>query len=92
MAGVFQGLSCFADAFYAQFIGYLLIVFLFGEEEPELGFLSGQLRRKGVLYNGGKGGIGHDKASFPSSQELVGEQAEGIGVSFEMSQIVPFHR
>ena len=39
---------------------------------------------EGVVTGSGQGGVGHDEASRTATFELVCQQAEGIGISFEV--------
>ena len=43
----------------------------------------------GIFYDGCQCGIGHGKPSVTTALETMGEQSEGIGISFEMSDVVP---
>ena len=50
---------------------------------------SSQLAGEWIFYDRSQHGVGHDEAAFASSLELVGQYAEGIGVAFEVSNILP---
>ena len=44
---------------------------------------------EGIFGNGREGAIRHHESSGTTAMELVGEQAEGIGIAIEMSDVVP---
>ena len=90
VAGKSQWLSFPAQAAYAQFVGYAQVVLLLAVKESELGFPSGQCGGEGILDDAGQCGVCHDESSRPASAELVGQQAEGIGVALEVCQVCPF--
>ncbi len=66
-----------------------LVRFRFGSKETELAVLPGKTARKRVFYDGSKHGIGHYEASLTAPLEPVGQDSEGIGVAFEMRNIIP---
>ena len=51
--------------------------------------LAGQRRGKRVFDDARKSGIGHDKTALPSAVEAMCQEAEGIGIPFEMRDVVP---
>ena len=61
----------------------------FGREEAHFRFIAGQCGRKGVLDHRSEGGIRHDEAAFAPTVEAMREQTEGIGVTVEVSDVVP---
>ena len=73
----------------SEFAGYALVVVCFAAEESELEFVACEVGGVGVLDDAGQGAVGHDEASFPSSLEVVCEQSEGIGIAFEVYEVVP---
>ena len=89
VAHIAQWFSFFGKTNNAHFIGNFLIGGLFALEESELTLLAGSRRGKGILYNASDGGIAHDEATRATAFELVRQQAEGIGVSLKVSDIVP---
>ena len=62
--------------------------FAFGVEESEFG-MRGKGGREGIFGNGGEGAIRHHESSGTTAVELVGEQAEGVGIAIEMGDVVP---
>ena len=42
-----------------------------------------------ILDDGGKRGVSHHKTALTSAVEAVGEEAEGVGVTLEMHEVVP---
>ena len=61
----------------------------FGREEAHFRLIARKCCRKGVLDHRGEGGITHDEAAFAPTVEAMREQAEGIGVAVEVSDVVP---
>lgn len=41
------------------------------------------------IYDACQGAVGHHKTTRPPALELMGEQAESIGVALKMSDVVP---
>lgn len=62
--------------------------FAFGVEESEFG-MRGEGGREGIFGNGCEGAIRHHESSRTPAVELVGEQAEGVGIAIEMGDVVP---
>ena len=62
----------------------------FALKETEFGMSASQIGRKRVFDDGSQGGVSHDKPSVAPAFEVVGQQPECVGVSFEMNQVVPF--
>ena len=90
MAGISQwGI---AQLLHPQLFGNAAEALLFRGEEAELRLLACQTRRKGIFYDACKGGVGKYEASLPPSFKLMREQAEGVGVSFEVRQVFPLLR
>ena len=90
MAGVAQRFAFPAEASDTQFFSYFPIIVCFGSEEAEFLFVSGKTGGIGVFHDGGQRGVGQNETAGSASAELVGQQPEGIGVSFEMNQVFPF--
>ena len=88
MAGEAQGLALGREAEYAQLVGDAGIVVAFAYEEAEF-TLGRQDRLVGVFDNRGEGGIGHGKSALAAPLELVGEHAQGVGVTLEVGQVGP---
>ena len=57
-------------------------------EETELAFLPGIDGRIGIFDDGSKRAVGKGETALAASDELVGEQAHGIGVAFEVEEVV----
>ena len=89
VAYIAQRLARLRNAKNAQFIGNFLIVGLLRAEEPELPFMRCCRRGVGVFHDAGQGGVGHDEAALAATLKLVGQQAEGIGVTLEVGDVVP---
>ena len=89
MAGVFERLTWCGLAKNAQFIGNFPIRFRFGSKEAEFAVIPGKTARKRVFHDGSKHGIGHHEASLTAPLEPVGQDSEGICVTFEMRNIIP---
>lgn len=62
--------------------------FAFGVEESEFG-MRGEGGREGIFGNGSEGAIRHHESSGTTAVELVGEEAEGVGIAIEMGDVVP---
>ena len=45
--------------------------------------------RHRVFHDAGQSGVCHDETSFATALKAMGQQAEGIGVSFEVGNVVP---
>jgi hypothetical protein len=89
MACKAQRLAYLGLADNAQFIGNSAIIVFLGIEESKLAFLASSCGRKRILDNAGERGISHDKTTRTTTLELMGEQTEGIGVAFEVSEVTP---
>ena len=89
MAGVFERFTWCRFAKNAQFIGNFPVRIRFGSKETELAVAPGKTARKRVLHDGSKHGIGHYEASLTAPLEPVGQDSEGICVTFEMRNIIP---
>ena len=76
----------------AQFIGDAQVILAFGIEESELLMVAGEITAEGIFDDAGKRAIGHDESSWASPLEVVGEQAEGVGIAVEMDDVVPLRR
>ena len=61
----------------------------FGREEAHFRFIARQCGRKGVFHHRSEGGIRHDESAFSPTVEAMREQTEGIGVTVEVSDVVP---
>ena len=88
-AGVAQGAWRRAEALYAELGGYALVVGALGLEEAELQMFSGEVAGEGVFDYAGQRAIGHDEAPGSAAVEVVGEEAEGVGVALEVGEVVP---
>ena len=89
MAGVFERLTRCRLAGNAQFIGYFLVRFRFGSKEAELSVVPGKTAGKRIFHDGCKHGIGHDETTLTAPLETVGQDSEGICVTFEMRDVIP---
>lgn len=94
---IYEGMAHISQAaFYAgltrnaQFFSYPLVDGDFALKETEFGMSASQIGRKGIFDDGSQGGVSHDKPSVAPAFEVVGQQPECVGVSFEMNQVVPF--
>ena len=58
-------------------------------EEAELSMVAGLLRHKGIFHDTGQHGVGHQESTRPSSQEMMGEQAKGVGIAFKVGDVAP---
>ena len=72
-----------------QFIRYLAVSVLLRGEETELAAGAGLKRIVRIFDYGGKCRVGHGEAARPASCELVGEQAQRVGVALEMGEVAP---
>ena len=45
-----------------------------------------------VFHDGGKHGVGHHEATRTATLEAMGEDAEGIGITLEVGDVVPESR
>ena len=89
MAHIAQGLARLGNTNNAHFIGNTLVGILLALEETELSLLAGSRRGKGILHNAGNGGVAHHETARATTFELVGQQTEGIGITLEMSNVIP---
>ena len=74
---------------HTQFVGDTDKVFPFRCEKAQLSFFSGQSRLIGIFYDRSQCRVGHDKSPFAPAFEFMGQQAECVGVSFEMGEVFP---
>ena len=51
--------------------------------------MGGEGGGEGIFGDGSEGAISHDKSSSAAAVELVGEEAEGVGITIEMGDVVP---
>ena len=89
MTYVTQWLSWLGDAKKPHFIGNFLVGFLLTLEESELTFLAGCRRGIWIFYDTGNGGITHDKTTRAATLKLVGQQAEGVGITLKVGDVIP---
>ena len=76
----------------AQFIGDAQVILAFGIEESEFLMVAGKVAAEGIFDDAGKRAIGHDESAGPTPLEVVGEEAEGVGIAVEMDDVVPLRR
>ncbi len=72
-----------------QLGGYLLVRIGLGCEEAEFAMVTRITAGKGILYDGGKHGVGHHETAGASALETMGKYAESIGVTLEMGKVLP---
>ena len=84
VAGIAFASLCVANLLDAQFLCNLFVVSLLGLEESELTLFRCLVAGIGVFDDAGQGGVGHDESAFAASLEVMGKQAEGIGVALEV--------
>ena len=89
MPGVAQWLAFLRKAFHSEFVKDLGEFIPLAVEEAEFGFGCSRMGGVGVFDHGGQSGIGHHKSTPPATVELVGEQAEGVGVAVKSGDVFP---
>ena len=92
IAGIFHRTFGCGKLKDAQFAGNTLVVCHLALEETKLAFVSGKIGGEWVFDDACQCAVRHDKATFAAPLEMMREQAKGIGVTFEMNQVVPLLR
>ena len=89
MTGILEWFAWLGKTGNAQFFRNSLIRFCLGSEKTELAVTSSQTAGKWIFHDGSKHGIGHHKTALTSSLKTMSKDAEGVGISLEMGDVVP---
>ena len=72
-------------------MSYLLKSLFFAGKKIRISvLLPASCEEKGYFHDGSQRGIRQYKTAGASSLKLMGEQAECVGISFEVSEVIPF--